>query len=106
MADPSQPLNRFHTEPDDHLSRLYAQDVEAPWYKTFIENLKDTFNRPKLPPLEVTSQPVPVKDIWGLYGRQKKSWMVSTGFQAAVAILPVTVSSSNAAQGHVQDVLC
>lgn len=103
MADPSQPLNRFHTEPDDHLSRLYAQDVEAPWYKTFIANLKDTINPPKLPPLEITSQPVAVKDIWGLYGRQKKSWMVSTGFQAAVAILLVTVFSSKAVQEKVKE---
>jgi len=104
MADP-QPINRFHTEPDDHLSRLYAQDVEAPWYKTFIGNLKDTFNPPKLPPLEVTSQPVAVKDIWGLYGRQKKSWMVSTGFQALVAILLVTVFSSKAVQEKVKEVV-
>jgi len=80
--DPSQPTPRLHNEADDHLARLYNEDVEAPWYGSFISNVKEFFNPPKLPPLEVTSQPVAVKDIWGLYGRQKKSWMVSTGFQA------------------------
>jgi TonB family protein len=105
MADSSLPPNHLHTEPDDHLARLYAQDVEAPWYKSFIENLKELVNPPKLPPLEVTSQPVAVKDIWGLYGRQKKSWMVSTGFQTVVAILLVTVFSSKAVQEKVKEVV-
>ena len=56
-------------------------EVEEPWYRSFIQNIKETFNPPKLPPLELTSKPVAVKDIWGLYGRQKKSFMMSTGFQ-------------------------
>ena len=45
---------------------------------------------PKLPPLELTSKPVAVRDIWGLYGRQKKSWMMSMGFQTAVVVLLFT----------------
>jgi TonB family protein len=42
----------------------------------------------------VTSKPVAVKDIWGLYGRKKKSWMMSTGLQvgAVVAVLALTAS--------------
>src|ERR1043165_2709260 len=81
MADLSQPRNPFANTPDDHLARLLVDDVEAPWYKSFIQNIKDLINPPKLPPLEVTSKPVAVKDIWGLYGRKKKSWMMSTGLQ-------------------------
>ena len=80
MADLSQPNNLF-SNPDDHLARLLAPEMDEPWYKSFIQNIKDTINPPKLPPLELTSKPVPVKDIWGLYGRQKKSFMMSTGFQ-------------------------
>jgi periplasmic protein TonB len=66
---------------DDHLNRLLCADIEDPWYHTFIRNVKEFVNPPKLPPLEVTSKPVPVKDIWGLYGRKKQSFMMSTGFQ-------------------------
>ena len=58
--------------------------MDEPWYKSFVQNIKDVINPPKLPPLEVTSKPVAVKDIWGLYGRQKKSFMMSTGFQVIV----------------------
>jgi TonB family protein len=95
----------LHTEPDDHLARLYVQDVEAPWYKSFIDNIKELINPPKLPPLEVTSKPVAVKDIWGLYGRQKKSWMFSTGFQATVVALLLTVFSSKAVQEKMKEVV-
>ena len=92
MADLSQPNNPFYNA-DDHLSRLLAEQVEEPWYRSFIQNMRETINPPKLPPLEVTSKPVAVKDIWGLYGRQKKSFMMSTGFQIGVVVLLFTVTS-------------
>jgi len=104
MADLSE-TNKLHTDPDDHLARLYVPDVEAPWYKSFIDNIKEAWNPPKLPPLEVTSKPVAVKDIWGLYGRQKKSWMYSTGFQATVVVLLLTVFSSKTVQEKVKEVV-
>ena len=84
MADLSNSNNSFGTNPDDHLRRLLVDEIEDPWYKSFWQNVKDAINPPKLPPLELTSQPVAVKDIWGLYGRQKKSFVVSTGFQVLV----------------------
>src|SRR5947207_9187136 len=102
MADLSQPNTPYY-DPDDHLGRLLAPSTDEPWYKSFIQNVKDAINPPKLPPLEVTSQPVAVKDIWGLYGRQKKSFMMSTGVQACVVILLVTVFSSKAVQDKVKE---
>lgn len=61
--------------------------VESKRYAAFWQNLKDAIHPPRLPPLDVTSKPVPVKDIWGMYGRQKKSFLMSTGFNAAVVAL-------------------
>ncbi|HEY1341771.1 MAG TPA: energy transducer TonB [Bryobacteraceae bacterium] len=101
MADLSQPNNPFYN-PDDHLNRLLVAEVEEPWYKSFIRNVKETINPPKLPPLEVTSKPVAVKDIWGLYGRQKKSFMMSTGFQVTVVALLFTVFSLKPVQDAVK----
>jgi TonB family protein len=103
MADLSQPNTPFY-DADDHLSRLLVAEVEEPWYRSFVRNIKETFNPPKLPPLEVTSKPVAVKDIWGLYGRQKKSFMMSTGFQVGVVVLLFTVFSSKAVQQQVKQV--
>src|SRR5439155_17591126 len=102
MADLSQP-NNLYSNPDDHLARLLAPEMDEPWYKSFVKNVKGVFNPPKLPPLELTSKPVPVKDIWGLYGRQKKSFMMSTGGQVIFAVILFTVASSKAVQEKVKE---
>jgi len=102
MADLSQPNNPFYSNADDHLSRLLVNEVEEPWYRSFIQNIKDLVNPPKLPPLEVTSKPVAVKEIWGLYGRQKRSFIMSTGFQVCIVVLLFTVFSSKAVQNQVK----
>jgi TonB family protein len=104
MADLSQPNNPLIPSADDHLSRLLVNEVEEPWYRSFIRNIKETINPPKLPPLQVTSKPVAVKDIWGLYGRQRKSFMMSTGFQVAVVVLLFTVFSTKVVQDQVKQV--
>src|SRR5437660_11363821 len=97
MADLSQPQKPFY-DPDDHLGRLLAPGSDEPWYKSFITNLKEAINPPKLPPLEVTSQPVAVKDIWGLYGRQNKSFLMSTGFQMAIVGVIAALSMTKPGQ--------
>ena len=102
MADLSQPNNLF-SDPNDHLAHLLPPEMDEPWYKSLIQNVKDAINPPKLPPLVLTSKPVPVKDIWGLYGRQKKSFMMSTGFQIVCAVLLFTVASSKAVQDKVKE---
>jgi periplasmic protein TonB len=98
MADLSQPNNPFYHAADDHLSRLLVAEVEDPWYSSFFRNVKEFINPPKLPPLEVTSKPVAVKDIWGLYGRQKKSFMMSTAFQFAIVGAVVALSLTKPVQ--------
>src|SRR5437588_3197738 len=102
MADLSQPNTPYY-DPDDHLSRLLAPSTDEPWYKSFFQNIKDAINPPKLPPLEVTSKPVAVKDIWGLYGRQKKSFMMSTGFQIGIVALVLVLSTTKAVQDKVKE---
>src|SRR5664279_1506213 len=101
MADLSQPNNLF-SDPNDHLAHLLPPEMDDPWYKSFIQNAKDLINPPKLPPLVLTSKPVPVKDIWGLYGRQKKSFMMSTGFQIAVITVLFLLASNKSVQDKVK----
>ena len=102
MADLSNSSNSLGTNPNDHLARLLVDDIEDPWYKSFWQNVKDAINPPKLPPLELTSQPVAVKDIWGLYGRQKKSFVMSTGFQVVVVLAALWIFSIPAVQKTMQ----
>lgn len=104
MADLSQSNNPLGHDADDHLSRLLVDQVEEPFYKSLFQNIKDLINPPKLPPLEVTSKPVAVKDIWGLYGRQKKSFAMSMSFQIGVVVLLFTVLSAKPVRDKVKQV--
>ncbi len=70
-------------EADDHLSRLLAPDTEIPWYKSIVENVKELISPEKLPPLELTSKPVEVKDIWGK-GTDPKALASSVLFQGII----------------------
>src|ERR1041384_1604495 len=101
MADLVQSGFPVESEADRHLSHLLAAEPE-PWIKSLIRNIKETINPPKLPPLEVTSKPVAVKDIWGQYGTDKKSFLMSTGFQTLVVVLLFTVASSKTVQNTVK----
>src|SRR6266478_2620482 len=102
MADLSQP-NHPSYNPDDHLARLLAPSTDEPWYKSFIQNVKEALNPPKLPPLEVTSKPVAVKDIWGLYGRKKESGLMSLAVHSFVVVMLFTVLSNKAVQTKMKE---
>ena len=91
--------------PDDNLSRLLVSQDQEPFYRSLIRNLRELIHPPQLPPLEVTSQPVEVKEIWGLYGRQKKSFMLSTGVQLGAVILLFTALSSKTVQQKITQVI-
>src|ERR1700722_10828869 len=83
---------------DDHLSRLLLTQNEEPFYKSLFRQIKEAINPPKLPPLEITSKPVAVKDIWGLYGNQKKSFIMSFGFQIGLVLLLLFALSTKPVQ--------
>src|ERR1700689_1151491 len=105
MADLSQPNNPFLPGgDDDHLWRLLLTQNDEPFYKSLYRNIKEAINPPKLPPLELTSKPVAVKDIWGLYGNQKKSFMMSFGFQICLILFVVLALSTKPVQKVVKQV--
>lgn len=53
--------------------------------------------------MELTSKPVPVKDIWGLYATDRKSMVYSVALQSTVVLLLFTVSFSKTVQQKVKD---
>ncbi|MGD1069317.1 MAG: energy transducer TonB [Bryobacteraceae bacterium] len=75
-------------QPDDHLSRmLVPQNTEIPWYKSLYLAIHELIKPEKLPPLELTSRPVAVKDIWGLYAKDPKSRYYSIAIHVSVFCL-------------------
>jgi hypothetical protein len=78
--------------PDIHLQRLLQP--EKPWYQSFVQNIKDAINPPKLPPLEVTSKPVPVEEMWGAYaGNETKAGLSSLAIHVGVIALLLFLGS-------------
>jgi len=91
-------------QPDDHLDRLLAPAAaEIPWYKSLYQNIHDLIKPEKLPPLEVTSKPVPVRDIWGLYNKDPKSRYISVGIHLAVFALLMVGATNKKVQQIVKE---
>jgi TonB family protein len=91
-------------QPDDHLNRLLLPDMEEPWFKSFIRNIRETLNPPKLPPLEVTSKPVAVRDIWGNTGKARtRSRLMSLAIHAGVVTILFTLGTNETIQKVVKE---
>jgi len=65
------------SEPELNLL-LRDETLDEPIWKSLFRNLDDFFFPKKLPPLVLTSKPVPVKDIWGFYSYKGKGALGST----------------------------
>jgi TonB family protein len=89
---------------DDHLSRLLAPDTEVPWYKSVVENFRDLFNKEELPPLELTSKPVEVKDIWG-QGTNPKRVAASVLIHGAIFAALILIGTNKQVQKIVKNVV-
>lgn len=90
---------------EDHLKRLFPETVATGWWVSLYQNLKDLISPPKLPPLEVTSKPVEVRGIWGLYGYKKSSGLASVAIHAVVVTLAFTLATTPAVQQAVQQIV-
>src|SRR2546428_2126841 len=102
MPDLAYPDSNARAAADVHLRHLLVKSIEEPWYHSLFQNIKEIINPPKLPPLMITSHPVAVKDIWGLYRRKKESGLLSLAVHGCVVILLFTVLSSKAVQVKVK----
>jgi TonB family protein len=66
--------------------------------------MKELIHPPKLPPLEVTSKPVPVEELWGLTaGHEKTAGLSSLLIHAAVIALVLLVGTNKTVQQAVKD---
>ena len=73
--------------PELHLL-LPQGSLDEPLWKSLYRNLDDLLFPKKLPPLMLTSRPVPVRDIWGFYNYKKNGVLGSTVLHiAAIALL-------------------
>jgi TonB family protein len=93
------------TGSEGHLTRLYRPAIGELWFVSLIRTLSDFIRPPELPPLQVTSKPADVKEIWGLYDRDKKSSVLSLAVHACFVILLFTLASSKTIQSTTKRVV-
>jgi periplasmic protein TonB len=95
---------KMQTDINDHLNRLFAADkAEIPWWTSLYQNIRDLITPEKLPPLEITSKPVAVKSIWGLYDRDPKSFGISLAIQVVVVTLLMIGFTSKTVQKKIAE---
>jgi periplasmic protein TonB len=91
QVDVSSSLN-----PDDHLLRLLVPtSVAIAWYVSVYRNIHEMIWPERLAPLVLTSKPIAVKSIWGMYERDKKSNWFSLAIHVSVVALLLTVLSAH-----------
>jgi TonB family protein len=76
----NQAIRSSADEPELHL--LLREDLNPPLWRSLIANAREKLFPKKLPPLELTSQPVKVEDLWGAYNYKKQSAGVSLAVHA------------------------
>ncbi len=83
---------------EDHLKALSIEAAQSNLFASIWQNFKDLIRPQKLPPLQVTSKPVEVKDIWGLYRGQKSAWATSMVIHVAVVVLAFSLATNKTVQ--------
>jgi len=87
MPELETPRNPLGPEPELHLL-LSNQTLDEPLWKSLFRNVDEFFFPKKLPPLVLTSKPVPVRDIWGFYNNRGRGAAGSTVIHVlAVAVI-------------------
>ncbi len=89
----------LNNEPE--LNLFLADQVNRPFWHSIAENVRAALFPEKLPPLQLESQPIPVKDIWGFYNYRKNGVVGST--LAHLVLVAAIVFGSLALRGVVTD---
>src|SRR3984885_12856251 len=89
MPEPNPLPDQPNLGPEPELDLLlHNQTLEEPIWKSLFQNIDEFFFPKKLPPLVLTSKPVPVRDIWGFYDNKGKGAVGSTAVHiVAVAMI-------------------
>ena len=101
VTSPASPVT---ISAEDHLARLLAPDTEIPWYKSIYANIHDLIRPEKLPPLELTSKSVAVKDIWG-QGTNPRALASSMLFQGAIVAVLMLLGTNDKVKKAIQNVV-
>jgi protein TonB len=92
-------------EADSHLEHLLApRSIETPLLVGLYRSIKELINPPKLPPLEITSKPIEVKTMKGLYsGNEWKAGLVSAAINGGIIALLLIIGTNKQVQEAIKE---
>jgi TonB family protein len=98
------PLKVGQNEPE--LNLLMREKIDPPLWQSLLGNIRDTLFPKKLPPLELTSRPIKVKEIWGeyRYGRQSAGVSAAIHVAAITALIVASIAGAKAVKKEFQQV--
>lgn len=91
MPELETPQKAFDPEPELHLL-LTNQTLDEPLWKSLFRNVDEFFFPKKLPPLVLTSKPIPVRDIWGFYNYKGRGAAGSTAIHIVALALIIAAT--------------
>lgn len=88
---------------NDAIKRLMSELNKSPW-QSLKENVRDVLFPEKLPPLQLTSKPVKVREIWGQYNNRKSATAGTIVVHAAfiAGLIAVSVIGARTVKSMVQ----
>jgi len=90
-------------EADSHLVHLLPPP-EIPFYRSLYQGIEDLIRPPKLPPLEITSKPIEVPTMKGLYaGNEWKAGLLSTTLNVGIVLLLLVVGTNQQVQKAIKE---
>src|SRR5512146_345246 len=97
------PTQEAQAEPELNLL-LKSETLDRPWWQTLRESVHEWRHPAKLPPLQLTSKPVPGKEIWGEYNYKKKSAVGSVIVHALAigAIVAVSIAGARVVKNEIK----
>ena len=101
-----QPAPSFESNyAESHLAHLLSpSSIQTPWYIGLYQGIKELINPPKLPPLEITSKPIEVQTMKGLYsGNEWKAGLVSTCINGGIFLLLLLIGTNKQVQDAIKE---
>ena len=90
---------------EDHLAKTLSGIEGDNVFVSLWKGIKETLSPTKLPPLQVTSRPVAVKDIWGqTAGNESRSALGSVLIHGGILALLIVLSTSKEVQKLVREI--
>ncbi len=102
--------NQFAVPPtkkeDPELNLLMREDINPPLWQSLVGNVREKLFPKKLPPLQLTSRPVKVDDIWGEYNYKKQSAGVSLVVHAVMvgALIALSIAGAKVVKKTTQEI--